>query len=103
MRQSYELHLVQAYKRSAHGDGSVIYDIVVAVGFSFACTVSEIGFCASGRSGFQKGYRTIWLNLFRLWLQYEICYFPFVECLVSYGSAFKLNKAEKQNIYRKQT
>jgi len=47
--------LVQAYIRSAHGDGSVIYDIVVAVGFSFACTVSEIGFCVSGRSGFQKG------------------------------------------------
>lgn len=43
------------HKRSAHGDGSVIYDIVVAVGFSFACTVSEIGFCASGKSGFQKG------------------------------------------------
>ena len=38
---------VQAYKRSAHGDGSVIYDIVVAVGFSFACTVSEIEFCVS--------------------------------------------------------
>ncbi|WP_462333565.1 hypothetical protein, partial [Phocaeicola plebeius] len=52
----YELfRLVQAYKRSSHGDGSVIYDIVVAVGFSFACTVSEISFCASGRSGFQKG------------------------------------------------
>lgn len=47
--------LVQAYKRSAHGDDSVIYNIVVAVGFSFACAVSEIGFCASGRSGFQKG------------------------------------------------
>mgnify|MGYP003539398059 FL=1 len=28
---------------------------MVAVGFSFACAVSEIGFCASGRSGFQKG------------------------------------------------
>ena len=69
---------------------------MVAVGFSFACTVSEIGFCASGRSGFQKGYRTIWLNLFRLWLQYEICYFPFVECLVSYGSAFKLNKLKSR-------
>lgn len=70
---------------------------MVAVGFSLACTVSEIGFCASGRSGFQKGYRTIWLNLFRLWLQYEICYFPFVEYFVSYGSVFfRLNKAEKR-------
>lgn len=57
--------LVQAYKRSAHSDGSVIYDIVVAVGFSFACAVSEIGFCASGRSGFQKGYGIMWLNFFR--------------------------------------
>ena len=41
-------------KRSAHSDGSVIYDIVVAVGFSFACAVSEIGFRASDDSGFQN-------------------------------------------------
>jgi hypothetical protein len=50
--------LVQAYKRSAHGDGSVICDIVVAVGFSFACTVSEIGFCAS--------WEDFWLLFVRL-------------------------------------
>lgn len=35
---------------------------------------------------FRRDYRTIRINLFRLRLQYEICYFPFVECLVSYGS-----------------
>ena len=50
--------LVQAYKRSAHGDGSVIYDIVVIVGFSSACAISEIGFRASDGNGFQKGIKS---------------------------------------------
>ena len=34
-------------KRNAHGDDRVIYDIVVIVGFSPACALSEIGFRAS--------------------------------------------------------
>lgn len=41
-------------KRDAHDDGSVIYDIVVIVGFSSACAISEIGYRASDGSGFQK-------------------------------------------------
>lgn len=45
-------------KRNAHDDGSVIYDIVVIVGFSPACTLSEIGFRASDGSGFQKGVKS---------------------------------------------
>lgn len=52
-------------KRKAHSDHNVINDTAIAVGTSFACAVSEIGFCASGRSGFQKGYGIMWLNFFR--------------------------------------
>jgi hypothetical protein len=45
-------------KRDAHDDGSVIYDIVVIVGFSSACAISEIGFRASDGNGFQKGIKS---------------------------------------------
>ena len=45
-------------------------------------------FAHQAEAVFRRDYRTIWLNLFRLWLQYEICYFPFVEYFVSYGSVF---------------